>query len=136
MIRTEDVNSAMLQQAAEELEIGVPIRSWRVEAGELVLSLAYGGEAVWRPPGARRGKRKKDRARTVPEKLARGRPWRFVEEQRDATPRPIPEGDLNKVKKQQLGLIALSWGYQTETLDPLKAELVEALAWARDNLED
>lgn len=122
MIQESDVNSAMLQQAAEELEIGVPIRSWRVEGGELVLSLAYGGEASWSQGGSAEG----------PD----GAPWGFEAKLRDADPAPIPKGNLRRIKKQQLRLIALGWGYQTESLDPLKAEFVEALTWARKNLLD
>lgn len=121
MIRESDVNSAMLQQAADELEIAVPIRSWHVEDGELVLYLAYGGAARWRLGGENAP------AIAAPD----GVPWRFERDLRDDSPRAIPDGDLGRLKKRELFLILMSWGYQTETLRPLKAEYVEALTWLR-----
>lgn len=124
MIRERDVNSAMLQQAADELEIAVPIRSWHVRDGALVLRLAYGGEAVWTLQGNG----------GAGDAGPSGVPWRFVAELRDDDPTPIPGGDLEKIRKPVLGNILDSWGYQTETLRPLKAEYVQALEWARENL--
>lgn len=132
MIRIEDVNMAMIQQAAEELEVGVPIRAWRVEDGELVLVLSYGGEARWSD-----GKKRPERAKTSSPAKApgrgrpRARPWRFEEGHRARVVLPLPDGDLGRLTKQELQQIALSHGYQTETLNPRKAEYVEALEWLR-----
>ena len=120
MIREEDVNGAMIQAAAEELEVGVPIRSWRVEDGQLVLCLAYGGEVRWG-----------DRAEEAEEE---DRPWEFVEKFQASNLAPIPKGDLEKLSKQKLQMLALQWGFQTKTLRPLKAEYVEAVTWLRDGL--
>ena len=115
MIREADVNEAMIQQAAEELEIGVPIRAWRVEGEELVLCLAYGGEARWRE--ADEGN---DRS-TVP--------WRFDQSLRAEKRRKIPSGDLRKKRRQTLLNVALDWGFQSESDYVSKAELVEAIGW-------
>jgi hypothetical protein len=49
----DTVNEAVLQQAADELNIGVPIRAYTVENGRLILFLAYGGKAEWTPPELR-----------------------------------------------------------------------------------
>lgn len=59
------------------------------------------------------------------------RPWRFEAALRVAHPRPIPDVNLNRLTKQMLQNLATDWGYQTETLYPLKAEFVEALTWLR-----
>ena len=134
MIRTSGVNEAMIQHAAGELEVGVPIRSWRVEAGELVLLLAYGGEARWKEAKKEEGRRKKGegKRKTAPAST----PWRFDEpacrQVGEKNLRSIPDGDLSKLTKRELQLILLSHGYQTETLNPLKAEFVEALTWLRE----
>lgn len=50
-LKESDVNSALLQQVAEELDIGVPIWGWGIVGGRLLLHLAYGGQAFW-PPDA------------------------------------------------------------------------------------
>lgn len=130
MIRAQDVNMALIQQAAEELEIGVPIRAWRVEDGQLVLSLATGGEARW-------GEREKEEGRKQKEEAARSSartaPWRFDAALRAPDPRPIPGGDLSRLTKRQLHLVLADWGYQTETLNPRKAEFAEALTWLRES---
>lgn len=125
MIRASEVNDALIQHAASELEVGVPIRSWRVEDGELVLMLAYGGEARWT-----------EGEKPAPSKASKAsKPWRFVESARKEGALPvIPDGDLGKLRKRELELLLQAWGYQTETLAPLKAEFVEALTWLRDGL--
>ena len=122
MIQQADVNMAMIQQAAEELEIGVPIRSWRVDGGELVLELAYGGQARW---GVAAG----------PPEAPAGKPWQFREEyRRGKAPRAIPDGDLSRHRKQILQNIAFSHGFQSDSDYVRKEELVEALTWLRENL--
>lgn len=47
------VDDATLQQAIDELNIGVPVRACAVENGHLILYLAYGGKATWIPPELR-----------------------------------------------------------------------------------
>lgn len=50
MLKPNDVNEATLRQAVDDLEIGVPIRSWEVRDGKLYLHLAYShAPAVWSP---------------------------------------------------------------------------------------
>ncbi|NLF16741.1 MAG: hypothetical protein GX595_05730, partial [Lentisphaerae bacterium] len=39
------IDDATLQQAIDELNIGVPVRACAVENGHLILYLAYGGKA-------------------------------------------------------------------------------------------
>ena len=132
MIDVADVNEAVIRHAAEELEIGVPIRAWRVEDGELVLSLAYGGEARW--GNVKHEGLKRDESRITHHESRNSRPWRFVEGNRKPGARPIPRGDLGRLKKQALQLTAHEWGFQTESLYPKKAEFVEALEWLREEI--
>lgn len=129
MIKATDVNSAMLQQAAEELEIGVPIRAWEVQDGALVLHLAYGRAARWRGPGD---------GRRQPEVAAApaGKPWKFVEENRKDDPPALPGGKLGRKTRQQLLNVALDWGFQSTSDYVSKAELVEAVTWLRNGLVD
>lgn len=47
------IDDATLQQAIDELNIGVPVRACAVENGHLILYLAYGGKATWIPPELR-----------------------------------------------------------------------------------
>ncbi|MDX1664840.1 MAG: hypothetical protein R3272_13695 [Candidatus Promineifilaceae bacterium] len=50
-----DVNPATIQQAADELGIQSPIRSWDVEGGQLLLRIATGNTVTWTPPESRIG---------------------------------------------------------------------------------
>ena len=120
-IREKDVNSAMIQQAADELDIGVPIRSWAVVDGKLELSLAYGGVARWPEDAA-------------PAVLGPGdTPWRFEMAYADEEPPEIPGGSLDRFKKQELRNVAGKWGFQSNSDYVNKAELVEALTWLRED---
>ena len=123
MMRRDDVNMAMIQQAAEELEIAVPIRAWEVVDGELVLHLAYGNVARWTPGNGA--------ARTTGQP---GRPWRFEEAIRKPGAALPPAGSLKKLRKQQLRNLALDWGFQSDSAYVNKAELVEAVTWLRDEV--
>lgn len=133
MIRAADVNMAMIQQAAEELEVGVPIRAWEVQEGELVLHLAYGSVARW--AGPRDGNQgllgSGSQAPSKPSK-----PWRFVEALREDDPRPVPSGSLKQKTRQELLNVAREWGFQSESAYVAKAEFVEALEWLRAGLEN
>ena len=134
MIRANDVNMAMIRQAAAELEVNVPIRAWEVVDGELVLHLAYGRVARWKGPGDLRslGRATTGRlARTAGESGTGERPWRFVEANRKAKAPPLPGGSLKKKTRQQLLNVALDWGFQSTSGYVTKAELVEALDWLR-----
>ncbi len=129
MVQASDVNEAVLRRAVDELEIDIPIQAWRVEDGQLVLVLAYGGEARWGGVKREMGNVKRE---NVTDHVSRdGRPWKFVAANRKKDAAAIPEGDLNSLKKQALMLLCLDWGFQTVTLYPKKAEYVEALAWLR-----
>jgi len=123
MLELSDVNSALLRQAADELEIGVPIRAYEVVKGKLVLHLAYTLEpAVWEPPAGRNpgsgGSDGRGGSRTAPTAD-------------DAPPaagnvREIPAGDLNRLLKPALQALARS--HSIPAWKRLrKAELVDAL---------
>ena len=45
-----DVNAATIQQAADDLAIQSPIRSWDVRDGQLLLYIATGDVTRWTPP--------------------------------------------------------------------------------------
>lgn len=49
----DTIDDATIQQAIDELNIGVPVRAYAVENGHLILHLAYGGKAIWIPPELR-----------------------------------------------------------------------------------
>lgn len=123
MLELSDVNSALLCQAVDELEIGVPIRAYEVVKGRLVLHLAYTLEpAVWEPPSGRNpgsdGPDGRGGSRTAPT-ADDGRPAA-------GNVREIPAGDLNRLLKPRLQELARSqriprWNRLR------KAELVAAL---------
>lgn len=100
MLQPTDVNDALIRQAVDELEIGVPIRSWEVANGELVLHLAYSVEPARWSPAKKPG---------------------FAQE-----PGFIPDGNLHRLKKKELQEIARARNVpQYQNL--LKGELVELL---------
>ena len=107
-LKATDVNHATIRQAVDDLEIGVPVRSWEVRDGKLLLHLAYAREpAVWSPPGSEEA-----------------RPGSAGEE--ETGPPPIPDGNLDRLLKKDLQKLAHAHGVP-HTYDLLKAELVAAL---------
>ena len=109
MLKQSDVNEALIRQAVDELEIGVPIRSYEVVDGRLVLHLAYTLEpAVWEPPAVGGHQQVPRPANT-----------------------PIPAGDLNRLRKPQLQELARIHGIAAWNR-LRKGELVEALEGLRE----
>jgi hypothetical protein len=109
------VDDAVIQQAIDELNIGVPVRGWTVRQGHLVLFLAYGGAAHWIPPELR--------------------PDPTTGQASDAalSAAPIPD-DLDTLLKRDLQLLAgLHAVPDWQVL--LKAELIAALAALRDHTD-
>ena len=96
MLEHSDVNTALLRQAVDELEIGVPIRAYEVVNGRLVLHLAYTLEpAVWEPPDGRYGGSAPTANDTCPPA---------------GNDREIPAGELNELLKAELQELARSHG--------------------------
>lgn len=125
MIKPSEVNPALIQQAVDELEIGVPIRAWEVQNGELLLHLAYGQVASWSGPN-------EEEEEDGRQEAASDRPWFFGEAGRVDDPPTLPTGSLNQKTRQQLLNIALDWGFQSTSGYVRKAEIVEALEWLRE----
>ena len=125
-LRREDVNPALLQRAADELEIGVPIHAWEVEGGKLRLHLAYGQTAIWPP---------EDDAAPVepePEGLVLGVDYEWTGE--PPADLPIP-GNLNGLRKQLLVNLALKHGLKIKRKKNfVKADYVAVLERRRSEL--
>lgn len=101
LLKPTDVNDALIRQAVDDLEIAVPIRSWEVVDGELVLHLAYSVEpARWSPPQ---------------------KPG-FAEKPGFS----IPAGNLQRLTKKELQAIARAHNVPYDSR-LLKGELVELL---------
>ena len=131
-LRREDVNPALLQRAADELEIGVPIHAWEVEGGKLRLHLAYGQTATWPPEEGERGKGKGERGKEEPEGLVLGVDYEWTGE--PPADLPIPE-DLEGLRKQLLVNLALKHGLKIKRKKNfVKADYVAVLERRRAEL--
>ena len=108
-LRKEDVTPALLQDVAEQLEIGVPIRAWEVVNGRLVLHLAYNQTATWPPEDTGE---------------SGGQPEVAL----------IPAGDLSKLRKTELLELAAAVGVEGRS-SMLKADLVFVLTEVRSGYQ-
>ena len=126
MLKATDVNDALLRQAVDDLEIGVPIRSWDVVDGKLVFHLAYGRVAVW-PPGESVAVEEERVVLTAPHS---GREYYWTGRVHDE---PLPEGDLSRFNKDKLASMAGQCGLRYLSEHRLyKADYVDILTELRE----
>lgn len=123
--RSEDEILALVQRAAQELGVPSPIRSFEIDnEGILHLHLAH-TTLTYTPPDI-------SSTTTTPT----DRPWSFNAAHTTDNPPPIPTDSLNNHLKADLESIAKAHGFQSDSDYVNKAELVEALTWLREQLEE
>jgi hypothetical protein len=137
-IRDGDVDQALIQRAARELGVTVPVRSWNM-AGDsrIALHLPYGGSVLWPPDhGTPKDLERLRNAGQLAVESPEDKPWHFEADQADQDPPPLPADNLSNHLKKELKSLARAHGFQSQSKSPRKAELVEALTWLREQLEE